>query len=301
MMQRSLSRLAHCALIVVAALLSGCGTISSNTVDLSVQLTNRIKDIEASHRGFVNAYFDEQVSRVNRFMDEKWIPLFLQNFLGTSNIIGDIAKPAAVSDSTRKALADAAALYLSDQSEGAKMADEIVAGLNKSRVQDAIVVDQVVGKYVADDRVSAAKTHLLALLQTDTPARMILGFAQEANKQIAVRRDSLVSPIEQARKKALDDIASAYHDFYAGQGVITGRLEAAARRDAEQAKLIDSITGEGSAAKLTDRLNGFAADFNKAFSKLDKAYESAKAGPAAKYLDTFKTELDQALQRNNLK
>lgn len=295
------------AAILVATVNAGCGTISSNTVQLSVELTNRIKDIEASHRGFVNAYFDSEIERVDKFITEKWTPLFLRNFLGTSRIMNDLKATIAISETTRNELQEAAKSYLDDPSEAKKMITDLITDLNKTRTQDAQLVDSVVKKYVRAERMTAASTHLVSLLHVDTPARIIMDFAEDAHLEIRNRRDSLVKPIELARKRALDELAVAYQDFYAGQGVITGRLEAAAQRSAEQAKLVDSVAGEGTAAKLNKRLVDFSADFNSAFSKMDKYFEkynidkNAKDGGASQIIDTFKIEINKVLEKHNLK
>lgn len=295
------------ALAVLAVASTACGTITSNTVQLSVELTNRIKDIEVSHRRFVNTYFDSEIERVDKFMNEKWTPLFLRNALGTTQILTDLRSPAAIGAATGMELVEAAKTYLDDPSEAEKMIRDITNSLNKTRNQDAQLVDEVVKKYIRTDRMAAANAHLVSLLQVDTPARMIMDFAAVANEEIRNQRNSLVKPIEQARKKALDEISAAYQDFYAGQGIITARLEAAAQRGVQEAKLVDSVAGEGTAAKLQKRLTDFAEDFNNAFSKLDKYYEkykidkNSKDGGVSQITDTFKRELNDALEKYKLK
>ena len=278
-------------------LVAGCGTISSNTVQLSVEVTNRIKDIETSHRAFVNAYFDTEVERVDRFMDKQWTPLFLRNFLGTSGILVDLQQSHAISDATIKELTEAAKMYLDDPSEAERMANDIAVSLNKSRGKDAQVIEGIVNKYVRNERVTAATTHLVSLLQVETPARMIMDFAEAAHLQIEERRESLIAPLEKARKRALDELSAAYQEFYAGQGIITGRLEAAARRSTEEAKLVDSVAGTGSTAKLMDQLEGFAVDFNDSFKKI----EGGGGKKPEQIVDSLKKKLDEALTKHGLK
>lgn len=290
-------------LFITTGLVTACGTISTNTVQLSLELTNRIKEIEVSHRAFVNTYFDGEIKRIDAFMKEKWTPLFLRNFLGTSQILKDLSNTVAVSESTKMELTEAAKLYLDDPGEAGKMAEELVKELNKKRSQDSIVVDNIVRKYVPRDQMNATSIHLLSLLQLDTPALLIMDFAEAANEQIRARRESLINPVELARKTALEQITLAYQDFYAGQGVITGRLEAAAKRNAQQSELIDSVAGKGTAAKINKRLNEFANDFNSAFEKIDNFYEkyeidkSADDGGAGQMIDTFRKELDAAVEK----
>lgn len=302
MIYRFTTRGKYILLFLGITLLAGCGTISSNTVQLSVELTNRIKDIETSHRAFINTYFDNQVAQIDKFMKEKWTPLFLKNFLGTSQILNDLKKPLSISQETKDQLAKAAAVYLDDPSEADKMADEIAQGLNNKRQQEAPIIGGVVNKYVARDKINACQTHLLALLQLETPAHLIIDFAEAANEQIQARHQSLLEPIEQARKSALSQVTQAYQDFYAGQGILTARLLAAAARNDQQAKLIDSIGGEGTAAKLNKRLNGFAVDFNKAFSALNKlSGKKLSSQNAEDIINNFQNDINKAQETHQLK
>jgi hypothetical protein len=262
------------SLIVVccaAAALAGCGTISGNTVQLSVDVTARIKDVEGAHTRAINTYFDSEVDRAERFMTDTWTPLFLRNFLGTSGILSDLEERQTISDATVGLLAEAAALYLTDSTEATDMAGRVRAALEQTRGNDVAAIRGVVDDFVPDNRVEAATTHVAALLAVETPAQMILEFAEAANNEIDQQRRELIEPIEAARAQILTELRVAYQDIYAGQGVITGRLEAAAKRSAETARLVDALGGEGTAAAVNAKLTKVATGFNEAFTAVESA------------------------------
>lgn len=260
-------------LFLVALSIAACGTITSSTVKLSAELTARTKDLEQVHLTAVNFYFDSERGRVIRFMNEEWIPLYLRNFLGMSNILADLQKTDSIGQSTRDQLKDAAESYLDDPSEAERLADALVTALDNVRTDEHGVIVPIIKNFVPDDKVDAATVHMEALLNTETPAVLIIEFAAAANEEIAAQRQALLAPLERARRNALSEVKAAYADLYAGQGVITGRLEAAAKRSAQEANLLDALGGEGTAAKVKDKLGKYSVGINKAFDKVKKVEE----------------------------
>ena len=62
--------------------LSACVSIPQAAPDLSLELGKQIRSIENSHKHFVQKFFDEKRKRVDEFIEEEWLPLFAENFLG---------------------------------------------------------------------------------------------------------------------------------------------------------------------------------------------------------------------------
>ena len=79
----------------------------------------------------------------------------------------------------------------------------------------------------------------------------------------------MLKPIEDARLITVEELRRAYADIYAGQGIITGRLEASVRRGEQQARLIDAVGSEGTAANINAKLASFAEEVNGVFKKID--------------------------------
>lgn len=285
-------------LLIIVFLLSGCGSISSKTVELSTEITARIKDIETAHIYAVNSYFDSERQRIEEFMDNVWIPLFLRNFLGQSMILEDLKKVDSIGANTRAILAAAAEEYLTDPAEANVLAGEIVDALNSKREDEDVAIRTVVHKYVPSDKQDAAAIHIASLMHVETPAVLIMEFSEAANEQILAQRQELLGPIEKARAATLQELIIAYSDIYAGQGVITGRLEAAARKSEQQANLVNALGGEGTAATINKKISKLAEGVNGAFDEIAKFEEKIEPGDdSSNKADDLLNQLKQGLKK----
>jgi hypothetical protein len=288
--------------LVLIMVLAGCGTMSSATVELSTEITARTKDIEKTHIYAVNTYFDSEKQRIEEFMSEKWTPLFLRNLIGTSQILEDLKKTQSIGANTRDNLAVAAQEYLTDPSEGKEMANKIVDALNKKRKGEDAAIRTIIKKYIPKEKQDAAVLHMMTLLDLGTPAVLIMEFAEAANEQIQKQQQALVKPVEDARAKTLEELRQAYADIYAGQGVITARLEAAVRKGEQQARLVYALGGKGTAAKINARLTSLAEGMNSVFDEIEDHYteqapSSDTSGQGADYLmGILKQGLKKALE-----
>lgn len=287
--------------LVLIIMLAGCGTMSSATVELSTEITVRIKDIEKTHIYAVNTYFDSERKRIEEFMKERWTPLFLRNFIGTSRILEDLKKTESIGANTRGNLAVAAREYLTDPSEGEAMANKIVDTLNEKRKGEDAAIRTIIKDYIPNEKQDAAAVHMTALLNLETPAVLIMEFAEAANEQIQTQQQGLLKPIEDARAKTLEELRKAYAEIYAGQGVITGRLEAAVRKGEQQARLVDAVGGKGTAAKINARLTSLAKGMNGVFEKIEDHYKQrglsmdTSGNEADDLMEIFKQGLNKAL------
>jgi hypothetical protein len=199
-----LGSLAGLGSLVLIIVLAGCGTMSSATVELSTEITARTKDMEKTHIYAINNYFDSEKKRIEEFMNEKWTPLFLRNFIGTSQILEDLEKTQSIGVNTRHNLAVAAQEYLTDPSEGKEMANKIVDTLNEKRKGEDAAIRAIIEDYIPNEKQDAAAVHMMALLNLETPAVLIMEFAEAANEQIQEQQQALVKPIEDARAKTLE-------------------------------------------------------------------------------------------------
>ncbi len=282
------------------ALLAGCTTISPATVDLSMEITSRIKTIETSHVNAVNIYFDSEVQRIDKFMKEKWIPLFLRNFVGISMILEDLKKTETIGANTKNNLTIAAKGYLDDPAEAEVLTDKVIDLLNQKRKNDDVAIKDILKSYIPNDKVDVASIHLMAILNIETPAVLIMEFSASANDTIQKQRQSLLLPLTYARQKAIEEIRMAYMDIYAGQGVITGRLEAAVNRNRHQDRLVDAIAGEGTAADINSKMAKLTIGINSAFEKVNKvtakieAYDNSGDDLIAKLKTGIQDAVDKA-------
>lgn len=289
--------------VSIAIVIAGCGTISPATVQLSTELTLRSKDLEKSHIAAFNGFFDSEQQRIDKFLKEKWIPLYLRNFLGTSQILEDLKKRESIGIQTRSIIKEAVAGYLTDPDEEAmKLSDEIVDKLNSLRRNENNTIRDIVKEYIPANKQEAAIIHVTSLLNVETPAVLIMDFAEEANKTISNQRRELLAPIEEARRNALKELSSAYADLYTGQAMITGRLEAAARKDQQQAGLINALSKEGTAAKINQKLATFSKALNNVFTDIESVQEKGEETVAAsiKLINELKKGLAEAVKSAEL-
>ncbi len=281
-------------LAVLALGLGGCASVSENSVALSADVGSRVAEMQGLHRAAVAGYFDAEELRVVQFMTNQWEPLFLQNFLGMSGILSDLSSPSQFSEAKRAQLRDAAALYLTDDEEAEGVADALVSALDRARGNEPQVVSEVLGDFVEDDQLSAAVTHLGALLATDEPARMIMDFAQDAHNEISRQHELLMQPIRTARAEVMAELDIAYGQLLAAQNLITGRLAAASRVRDQQDQALDKLLGEGQTEHIRERLAQVSAAVSDAIASAADLAEPVLDNPLSQ--GTRRGELLESLE-----
>ena len=65
---------------------SGCVSIPSEAPELSTELGNRISSIEGANIILLQRFFGEKRSKVDRFIDNEWVPLFSEKFFSNPQI-----------------------------------------------------------------------------------------------------------------------------------------------------------------------------------------------------------------------
>lgn len=77
-----------CAIAIFNA---GCGaTIGPAPAKLSAEVGDRISEMHELHQLALKHYFESERKQVETFLQEKWVPLFLKNFLSTSQLMEDL-------------------------------------------------------------------------------------------------------------------------------------------------------------------------------------------------------------------
>lgn len=64
----------------------GCTNIPPEAPELSVELGNRISAIEQANMTLLNRFFDLKREEVDRFIEEKWMPIFAEEIFKNSHI-----------------------------------------------------------------------------------------------------------------------------------------------------------------------------------------------------------------------
>ena len=73
----------------VTILLAACASVPPEAVELSQVAGRRVADAQASHEALAAAYFDLSRQRIEDFIDQRWTPRFLANF-----VAGSAARPS---------------------------------------------------------------------------------------------------------------------------------------------------------------------------------------------------------------
>lgn len=74
-------------LFLILLTVTGCAHVPKESAQLSEELTGMINSAQASHLALLDQYMDERRRKVDEFMNEKWIPRFMGEFIGKSNIV----------------------------------------------------------------------------------------------------------------------------------------------------------------------------------------------------------------------
>jgi hypothetical protein len=254
---------------------AGCAKMSEATPKLSAELGDRIAEMQGLHELTLDRFFDAERRRIQDFLDREWNPLFLKNFLGTSNLLAVISQSGFVSESDSSNIEVLAKSFLSDPAEAGRMTREIVAKVRGTRGEEEKQVRQVVGRFVDNNKVDAAVTQIVSLLKSEDPGKVVLEWAQDAQTEINRKREEMLAPLDEAELTAKSELAKAYGEMAQANGAITGRLEAAARASAQQSALLSAFGVDSVGERLRLRLGGISSAVGDALAIADTALSSS--------------------------
>ena len=176
---------------------ASCTSIKPSTVQLSSEVGERITEMEKLHQTAIQRYFDAEKQKVEDFLTDTWEPLFLKNFIGTSQVLGLLQNVSKIDDKGQNILKKGITIYLADKSEADKAASELVEKITESRKGEDNAVRTILSRYIEGNKLDAAVIHITSLLGTDEPARIIFDFAEAAHKEMDAQRKEMLAPIEQ--------------------------------------------------------------------------------------------------------
>ncbi|UCE23158.1 MAG: hypothetical protein JSU74_07575 [Candidatus Zixiibacteriota bacterium] len=246
--------LAVAACYLATILISGCATMGPAPAKLSAEVGDRVAEMEGLHLHAIKSFFDSERKRVEDFLEKRWIPLYLRNFLGTSRLMEEIERSKSIGDEDKEALKIALEDYLDDPDEAEKAADEIVAAISGVRNQESEKIRGVLKKYVEDELVDAALYHIVSLVGAPDPGLIILEWAQDAQEQINLQRRDMLQPLDEAERTITSELIAAYADIQKANGVVTARLEAAAKLKESQDRMLETFGVRDEVGKLRSKL-----------------------------------------------
>lgn len=77
-------------LAAMVSVVAACAHIPKESAKLSQELTGMISSAQAAHMNLIEGYVGERRTRIDDFMRDKWIPVFLGRFVKESDVLGQI-------------------------------------------------------------------------------------------------------------------------------------------------------------------------------------------------------------------
>jgi len=288
-------------LILFMVIISSCATVGPAPAKLSAEVGDRIAEMEALHQQTLKSYFDNERDRVEQFLNDKWIPQFLKNFLAISGLLNDISATTFVGEGQKELLEKTLAQYIIDPSEVSQAGDKIVKAIDDNRKVEDGAISQILNDYVEDNQLSQANATVSAVFKSDTPGQLILEWAEDAQVEINKRRKELLDPLNKAEQHVSAELTASYSQLLKANGVVTARLEAAAKVKTLQDEVLQAFNVKGQADVLRSKLADLSGTVGSAISAGDKILNTASSDSnnANNAFDAIKDGLSDLLKSSN--
>jgi hypothetical protein len=180
------------AVILLSYGLTGCVTVPKATVEASQLVGERLGDLQVSHEATLSVYFDLTRERVEEFLVNQWIPVFLDEFMNET-VVEQVLEPQVLSE---------------------EEVTKLMAALDE--------VFAETGSVPEIDKVVLAVNRSLGSRDRGETLQLIIAAANEA---IAEKRQELLSPIDALEREALNELRAAYLEVFALQTSLTSYLQ----------------------------------------------------------------------------
>jgi hypothetical protein len=232
-------RISAAVALLALVLCISCTSVPQEVVELSVAVEERIVATQTSHEAFVSRYFDASRARIEDFLQYRWIPEFLADFVRSAELI-DRLYNVEVLDSLETA--------------------RLVAELKQVPIQRAHQ-DEVVG---------AVNRALGDSVRGDT----VLLFAQAALDEIEAQRRELLTPFDQREATALAELRANYNELMSMQKTVSEFLKSVR----ETKELEESVLKRLRLQDERDQILKGAIEFNdKVANAIDRGESAADA------------------------
>lgn len=289
-MQPKHSMAVVCICFIALSLASGCATIGPAPAKLSAEVGDRMAEMQGLHLHAIESFFASERKRIEDFLEKRWIPLYLQNYLATSRLMDEISRSTFVGATDKVTLTHALKDYLDDSTEAEAAANEIIEAISAVRRQESPKVRETLDKYIDAEYLELAISHINLLLGATDPGLMILEWAQDAQEQINLQRKEMLQPLEHAQRTITSEVTVAYADILKANGVITARLEAAAKLKESQDSMLKALGVKDRATSLRSKLESISRKVGSAITAADEVL-----GDAGKYKSVSGEKVYEAL------
>ncbi len=202
---------AHRAAVSLAALaiagLPGCASVSPESVELSVVVGERITDMQVVHEALVQEYFRLSRERVEDFLNNRWMPQFLENFVRDASIMDLLEAPSPLPEEDLD-----------------RFREELARSFQ-----------------LPPERVEAAVLAVRRALGDAERGELVLEFADAAMVEIRAQRAQLLDPIDAQEEKVLRELRAAYTELRAAQNAVTDHLRSVQDVQVEQDAVLQRL------------------------------------------------------------
>lgn len=262
-------------LAFLTTFLAGCATVGPAVPQLSARVGDRLAEMRSLHEHAIRRLFDGERQRVDAFIDERWAPEFLRNYVGVTDIVATVSSRKTISVDREASVAGALRSYLTDSSEAPRAARVVIAAIERERVAEPTAIRRELARFVGDDRVDAATVHVAALLGSEDPAHELIEWARYAEREIQRQRAAMHAPIDEAEERTLTELGSAYDDLIAMQSAVTARVQAAAKLKELQDDALRGMGVQAGFERAKQRALAVGGGVSRALEQLDRLDHSS--------------------------
>lgn len=206
---------------LVGITLSGCATITKDTVHLSIVIEEQTVQLQKSHIKFVQRYYQKLRDDVEAFMSEKWTPLFLSKTVQNKGFRKDLDEAYLVSSLDMKDIE----ILVKGKPAESPYKEALISGVDQS-----------------------------VIAQRSRLGNVLLEFSQACQEQINKKRDELITPINQQETLVISQINASYADLQSSQASITAYLKSALDVKENQDLVLKKIAVLEQSEELMDTL-----------------------------------------------
>lgn len=229
-------------LILLILFNSSCVSIPKEAVTLSTTIGERIIVTQIAHENLIQDYFQKSKTEIDQFLQEKWIPVFLETFVVDSKIMKILDKPKVLSDEDETKIMES--LNKNESFSGQQLANIVLAindGLGNSE-RGAIILD----------------------------------FSQNAVKQINLQRTEMMNVITEREKIVLKELRANYNELIALQNMLTAHVSSAHKVVDSQNEILQKIGLLDNRNQIINDVLKTNKTYSKILNEGSNAIETAK-------------------------
>ncbi len=193
---------------LLAALTASCVSVPQEAVVLSNLVGTQIAEHRASHEEFVRRYYARSRDVVEMFLRDRWVPEYLETFVGQSGVMDLLATPDEVFG----------------ENELERLTEEIMAVSGVGEVRTPLILEAV-----------------SRVLGDAERGQIMLDFARVALDEIEAQRSELIEPLVEQEQRVLDHLSESYAQLQQAQTQVTAYLSSVREVTRSQDEILEAM------------------------------------------------------------